>query len=48
MKLKERAKKLKTDIPALIEITVRLIPKDVMEKIRSGRCPHRPQICVEL
>ena len=27
MKLKERAKKLKTDIPALVEITVRLIPK---------------------
>ena len=33
MKLKERAKKLKTDIPALVAITVRLIPKDVMEKI---------------
>ena len=27
MKLKERAKKLKTDIPALVAITVRLIPK---------------------
>lgn len=35
MKLKDRAKKLNIEIPALIALTIRLIPADIMERCRE-------------